>query len=170
MSEERELVVVAGVPGSGRSSFAACYKNSFLKSLPLLENTDEISNFLSKGDSFSTIIPLTNTSHQALLDIAKSLKYKITIFYLFSGKTLSIQRCRFKSLIKGGVFEPDVLEEEYELSHKGLIEAYEKSDLAFLINAQKEFKFISAFDPKETKKDQFIKTVKDIKKAVDTLR
>ena len=170
MTEERDLVVVAGVQGSGRSSFAACYKNSFLKSLPLLENTDEISKYLSKGDSFSTIIPLTNDSHQALLDIAKSLKYKITIFYLFAGKVLSIQRCRFKSLIKGGVFDPLHLEEEYELSHKGLLEAYEKSDLAFLINSQKEFRFISAFDPKEIKKDQFVKTVKDIKKAVDSLR
>ena len=41
--EERNLVIVAGVPGSGRQTFAACYKNSFLKSLPLLESKNDIS-------------------------------------------------------------------------------------------------------------------------------
>lgn len=170
MSEERNLVVIAGVTGSGRSSFAACYKNSFLKSLPLLENKDEISKYLSLGESFSTIVPFTNDSHQALLDIAKTLKYRITIYYLFAGKTLSILRCRYKSLLKGEGFDVKQLESEYELSHKGLCSAYEKADLTFLILNQKEFKFVSAFDRKETKKEEFQKAVKDLKKVVDRLR
>ncbi len=167
--EERNLVIVAGVPGSGRQTFAACYKNSFLKSLPLLENKNDISKALSGGESFATIIPLTNESHQALIDIAKMAKYKITLFYLFAGKILSLQRCRFKTISKGITYDPKQLKEDYEESFKGLLAAYEKTDLTFLILNQKEFRFNSAFDPKEVPLQKFQKAVKDVKKAVDTL-
>lgn len=168
--EERNLVIVAGVEGSGRSTFASCYKNSFLKSLPVFEDKDDISEALSNGESFATIISLTNEGQQALLEIAKSLNYKITLFYLFAGKLLSLQRCRFKAITKGTDYDKSELEEKYEESYKGLVEAYDKTDLSFLIINQKEFRFISAFDPKETSEEKFEKAVKLIKKAVDTLR
>ena len=97
IEEQPQLIVIAGVPGSGRSTFARCYKNAFIHSLPI----KSFKEGLSSGDSFAAILTLAAPEDMVNLQKAHRRGYRITIYYMFTGKLLSMLRARYRQVAEG---------------------------------------------------------------------
>ncbi len=164
--EQKELILVCGVEGSGRETFASCFKNSFLSSLPY---KPLYQGFLS-GSSFASSSSLTDPKHFEYIKTLHNAGFKITVYYLFAGKLLCIARNRFKLLSDGRAFDETTFKKNYEASYKGLIDIYEYVDLVFFIKNQKEFEFLVAYSKNETKVDEFKEAVKKAKTFVDRIK
>lgn len=164
--EQKELILVCGVEGSGRDTFASCFKNSFLQSLPY---KPLYQGFLS-GSSFSSSSALTDPKHIEYIKTLHNNGYKITVYYLFAGKLLCIARNRFKLLSDGRAFDETTFKKTYESSYKGLLEIYEYVDLVFFIKNQKEFEFLVAYSKNETNEDDFKEAVKKAKAFIDRIK
>lgn len=166
VDERPQIIVVAGVTGSGKSTFCECYKNSFLQSLPLMN----LGEGIQSGESFALTSNLTNSSQFTILADAKKKGYKITGYYLFTGRTLSLERARLRSLVGREPFDEALFRKSYETSYKGLKELFAIVDLLFFIRNQKEFEFISAFDPSTTSRSVFLTALEQMKSGVDRLK
>jgi predicted ABC-type ATPase len=164
--ERPQIILVCGVTGAGKSTFVSCYKNSFLQSLPLLT----LSDGLNQGVSFSCETNLTNQSQFTLLEKAKLSGYKVTAYYVFSGKALSMARARLREITKGIPFDEALFKRTYESSYKGLMDLYDLADLVFIIRNQESFEFLSAYENTTTPKIVFQKIVKQVKSGVDRLK
>ncbi len=165
-SNTKELILVCGVEGSGRGTFADCFKNSFMQSLPVMPLYQGIIG----GSSFVSTSSLTDPKHINYIKYASQNGYKITLYYIFAGKLLSIARNRFRFLSDGLSFDEETFKKTYESSYKGLIELYEYIDLVFFIKNQKEYEFMVAYSPSETKLDEFKEAVKKAKFLVDHIK
>lgn len=165
-NEQKQLVIVAGVEGSGKTTFSVLFKNSFLRSLPKKIPFEAI----KKGDSFYYETDLADPKEIDLLNQAKSLDYKITIFYLFAGKLLSAQRAKFRCLIDGTGFDEESFKTHYETSYKGLGNSYAFADVIFFIKNQKQLLFLAAYEPKTTKKENYFSALQKLEIEVDNLR
>lgn len=102
-TNEKQLIVVAGVTGSGKSTFSSAFKNSFLRSLPLLS----LDKGLASDSSFYVETNLSNASQFSYFEKAKDLGYKITVYYLFTGKQLSIARARLREAAGANILRKD---------------------------------------------------------------
>lgn len=165
-SKTKELILVCGVEGSGRGTFADCFKNSFMQSLPIMPLYQGI---ISEG-SFVATSSLTDQKHINYIKYASNNGYKITMYYIFAGKQLSIARNRFRLLSDGMAFDEEAFKKSYEASYKGLLELYQYIDLVFFIKNQKEYEFMVAYSPTETKLEDFKEAVKKAKSLVDHLK
>lgn len=161
-----QIILIAGVTGSGKTTFRSCYKNSFLQSLPLLT----LSQGVASGESFCCETNLTNKTQFTLLEKAKRQGYKIKAYYLFTGRLLSLNRARIRNVSRGEPFDEALFKRSYESSYKGLLELYDYSEVIFFIRNQANFDFVSAFEPLLTPKETFIRMVKQMKSSVDNLR
>lgn len=162
----KELILVCGVDGSGRSTFAQCFKNSFMQSLP----AEPLYQGLLGGSSFVSTSSLIDSKHIEYIKKAHLMGYKITVYYIFAGKLLSIARNRFRLLADGHSFDEQEFKKTYESSYKGLLEIYEYIDLVFFIRNQKEYEFLVAYSPSETNFDDFKEAVKKTKTFVDRIK
>ncbi len=165
-SNSKELILVCGVEGCGRGTFATCFKNSFMQSLPIMP----LYQGIISGGSFVATSSLNDPKHINYIKYASQNGYKITMYYIFAGKQLSIARNRFRLLSDGMAFDEEAFKKTYDASYKGLIELYEYIDLVFFIKNQKEYEFMVAYSPSETKLDDFKEAVKKAKSLVDHLR
>ncbi len=165
-SNSKEIILVCGVEGSGRGTFADCFKNSFMQSLPMMPLYQGIIG----GSSFVSTSSLTDLKHINYIKYASQNGYKITLYYIFAGKLLSIARNRFRLLSDGMAFDEDAFKKSYESSYKGLIEVYSYIDLVFFIKNQKEYEFMVAYSPSETDVDEFKEAVKKAKFLVDHIK
>lgn len=161
-----QIIIVAGVTGSGKSTFSHCFMNSFLQSLPPLSLAEGIAS----RSSFYFESNLTSQSQYGYLRKAKALGYKITAYYLFTGKALSLARAQLRQVSKGEPFDETLFKKSYELSFKGLADLYEIVDLLFFIRNQEKFEFLSAYQKSQVDRSGFLKAVKQIRLSVDRLR
>ena len=166
IDEQPQLIVIAGVPGSGRSTFARCYKNAFIHSLPV----KPIKEGISGGESFATLMTLAQPEDMLNLQKAHRRGYRITIYYLFTGKLLSMLRARYRQVVEGVPFNEPSFRKNYAASYKGLISTYQRSEIVFFIRNQKEFEFLAAYDPKKTSLEVFSKALKVVKTSVDAIK
>jgi predicted ABC-type ATPase len=166
IEEQPQLIVIAGVPGSGRSTFSKCYKNAFIHSLPI----KAFKEGLSSGDSFATILTLAAPEDMVNLQKAHRHGYRITIYYMFTGKLLSMLRARYRQVAEGVPFNESAFKKNYAASYKGLISTYQRCDIVFFIRNQKEFEFLAAYDPKKTTLEVFSKALKVVKTSVDAIK
>lgn len=166
IEEQPQLIVIAGVPGSGRSTFAMCYKNAFIHSLPV----KSFKEGLSSGDSFATILTLAAPEDMVNLQKAHRHGYRITIYYMFTGRLLSMLRARYRQIAEGVPFNESSFKKNYAASYKGLISTYQRCDIVFFIRNQKEFEFLAAYDPKKTTLEVFSKALKVVKTSVDAIK
>jgi predicted ABC-type ATPase len=166
IDDRPQIILIAGVTGSGKTTFRGCYKNSFLQSLPLLT----LSQGMANGGSFCCETNLTNKTQFTLLEKAQRQGYKIKAYYLFTGKLLSLNRARIRNVSRGEPFDEALFKRSYESSYKGLIDLYDYSEVIFFIRNQANFEFVSAFEPSSTPKPTFIRMVKQMKSSVDNLR
>ncbi|MCH3908981.1 MAG: hypothetical protein LKF75_03525 [Bacilli bacterium] len=164
-TNEKQLIVVAGVTGSGKSTFSSAFKNSFLRSLPLLS----LDKGLASDSSFYVETNLSNASQFSYFEKAKDLGYKITVYYLFTGKQLSIARARLREAAGGEHFEEGLFKKSYEASYKGLTSVFSVADVIFLLRNQKSLDFVTAFQPSNGDIDTFSKMVKRLKSEVDSI-
>lgn len=168
--EEREnnkvMILVCGVDGSGKSTFCSCFKNSFLRSLPQLP----LYQGLLSGLSFASTSTLIDEKHLSYIKLAHEQGYKINVYYIFSGKLLSIARSRFHLLAEAHSFDEAVFKKTYDQSYKGLVDIYEYCDLVFFIRNQKEYEFLVAYEPSTTDLEKFKTAVKKAKTFVDHLK
>lgn len=165
IDDRPQIILISGVTGSGKTSFRNCYKNSFLQSLPLLA----LNQGIASGGSFCCETNLTNKTQFVLLEKAKSSGYKIKAYYLFTGRLLSLNRARIRNVSRGEPFDEALFKQSYESSYKGLIALYDFSEVIFFIKNQKNFEFLSAFEPATTPKPTFVRMVKQMKVSVDNL-
>lgn len=160
------MVLVCGVEGSGKSTFCSCFKNSFLRSLPQMP----LYQGLISGLSFASTSTLIDEKHLSYIKLAHEQGYKINIYYIFSGKLLSIARSRFHLLVEAHSFDESVFRKTYDQSYKGLMEIYEYCDLVFFIRNQKEYEFLVAYDSSTIGLDEFKIAVKKTKAFVDHIK
>lgn len=163
--ETLQLILVAGPIASGKTTFAKCYKNAFLQSLEikgLKEGIKAETSFASLSTLRDEDLPLLEKAHRK--------GYRITIYFLFTGRLLTCLRGRYRQIAEGIPFDEAEAKKEYEHSYKGLEEISRLVDLVFFIRNQKEFKFLKAYEPKNMDKEQFHKAIKLVKKAVDTIK
>jgi predicted ABC-type ATPase len=165
-NEQKQLVIVSGVEGSGKSTFSRLFKNSFLRSLSKADPSEA----LKSEKSFYYETDLANPEEIALFEKAKGLDYKITIYYLFSGKLLAAQRAKLRSLIQGDSFDEEAFKTNYEASYKGLANCYSFADVIFFIKNQKQLLFLAAYDPKTTKKETYLSALEKLENEVDAIR
>lgn len=161
-----QIIVVAGVTGSGKSTFSHCFKNSFLQSLPVMSLPEGVAS----RSSFYFESSLIGQSQFDYLRKAKASGYKITGYYLFTGKSLSLARARLRQIVKGEPFDETLFKKSYEQSFKGLTELFGIADLLFFIRNQEKFEFLSAYQKSQMGKDDFLKAVKQVRSSVDHLR
>jgi predicted ABC-type ATPase len=166
IDDRPQIILIAGVTGSGKTTFRDCYKNSFLQSLPLLS----LNQGLATGESFCCETNLMNQTQFTLLEKAGRMGYKIKAYYLFTGRLLSLARARLRNVSRGEPFDEALFKRTYESSYKGLIDLYDYSEVIFFIRNQAQFEFLSAYDPSSTPKPTFVRMVKQIKSSVDNLR
>jgi predicted ABC-type ATPase len=160
-----EIIIVAGVTGSGKSTFSRCFKNSFLRSLPLLSLADGI----QKKESFFFETNLTNRSQLEYLADAKKVGYEIHAYYLFTGKLLSMYRAYLREMATRETFDESLFRRTYESSYKGLVSLYQVADLVFFIRNQGLFEFLSAFQPSKITLSEYVSSVKQVKASVDRI-
>lgn len=165
-SDSKQLILVAGVEGSGKSTFAKIFQNSFLRSLPNLSLLEGLRN----EESFYLETDLSNPQEFDLLDKAKALGYKITVFYLFTGKLLSSQRAKLRGLYSGISFDEGAFRKTYEASYKGLGSLYDYADLIFFLKNQKQILFLAAYEPKTTQKEDYLAALEKLRFDVDLFR
>ena len=165
-SSRKELVLVCGSQGSGKEMFCQCFKNSFLQSLPVLP----LYQGLVGGLSFAATSDLTDPKHLTYITAAHDRGYRVTLYYLFSGRLLCAARNRFSALTDGTPYHEAEFKKGYESSYRSLVEIYPSTDLVFFIRNQKGFEFLRAFDPQDTDEATFKEAVHRVKVAVDTLR
>jgi predicted ABC-type ATPase len=160
------LILVAGVEGCGKTTFIGCFKNAFLQSLPQYPLFQGILGHLS----FASESPLTESETLELLRKAKTMGYKLTIYYIFSGKLLSLSRSRYRALVNGHPFDETEFRKSYDKSYKNLAECFDLADLIFFVRNQKNFEFLSAFEPKNTRRDDFYEALLKVKNSVDAIK
>jgi predicted ABC-type ATPase len=160
------LIVVAGVEGCGKTTFMNCFKNSFLQSLPQFPLFQGLLDHLS----FASESSLGDSETFELLKKAKTVGYKITIYYLFTGRVLSTSRLRYRALAIGTPFRENEFRHNFDKSYKGLAECFDLADLIFFIRNQKNFEFLSAFEPIKTNREDFFKALLKIKDSVDSIK
>jgi predicted ABC-type ATPase len=165
-SEDKQLIVVAGVEGSGKSTFSRIFKNSFLHSLPEMSAADG----LTKETSFYLKSDLADPHFSMVLAKAKALDYKITIFYLFTGKTLASERAKLRGLLDGRPFDEVRFKKNYDLSYKGLANCYDSADVIFFLKNQKSLLFLAAYEPNSMKKEAYLLAAEKLRIEVDSLR
>ena len=165
-NNRKEIIVIAGVPGSGKSSFSSSFKDSFLKSYPLLPLIEG----LKSGNSFACELSLATDTQLFLLHKAKEDGYGITVYYLFTGKLLSSERALVRQISMGIPFDEALFRSTYEASYKGLGTIYPDCELVFFVKNQKYFEFVSAFDPNQVTPLFFKNQVALYKKAVDHIK
>lgn len=163
IEEKKNLVIVAGADGSGKSTFSNCFKNAFLRSLPVYT----LYQGTIAGLSFAAETSLSDQKDIEIIKGASNKGYKITLYYIFSGKLLSLTRARYRSVVEETAFDESLLKREYEASFKGLLEVYQSLDLVFFINNQKEFQFLSAYEPANMAVSAFSKEAKALKESID---
>lgn len=161
----KELVLVCGVQGSGKETFCQCFKNSFLQSLPIMP----LYQGLVGGLSFTAVSDLTDAKHLTYITVAHDRGYRITLYYLFTGKLLCSSRNRFRVLTDGTPFLESDFKKRYDSSYRGLVEIYSSTDLVFFIRNQKGFEFLKAFDPTDTNETTFKEAVHRVKMMVDSI-
>lgn len=168
--EEKEnnktLILVCGVDGSGKGTFCSSFKNSFLQSLPM----KPIYEGLLSGISFASTSTLIDEQDVAHIKLAHEQGFKINVYYIFSGKLLSMARSRFRMLVEAHYFDENAFKKTYEQSYKGLISIYNYVDLVFFIRNQKEYEFLVAYDPLSTNEEDFKNAVKKTKAFVDHIK
>lgn len=159
-----QLILVAGPSASGKRTFASCYKNAFLQSLKI----KDLKIGIKEEQSFAA---LTELSDGDLELISKAYKkgYRITIYFLFTGRQLTCLRGRYRQISEGIPFDEAEARKEYDHAYKGLEDIAHRADLVFLIKNQKEFNFLAALEPKTISTDQFHKAIRTVKKSVDTI-
>ncbi len=165
-NDQSVLILVAGVEASGRSTFIHCFKNAFLQSLPLYPLYQGLAGHLS----FASKSTLAESETLVLLKNAKAEGYKITIYYIFSGKVLSLSRARFRAVAARCPFDENDFRKNYDKSYKGLSECFDIADLIFFVRNQKDFEFLSAFEPKKIKREDFYKALLKVKNSIDFLK
>jgi predicted ABC-type ATPase len=160
------LILVAGVEGCGKTTFISCFKNAFLQSLPQYPLFQGILGHLS----FASESSLVDSQTLELLQKAKTIGYKITIYYIFSGKLLSLSRSHYRVLVGGQAFDEKEFHNSYDKSYKGLAECFDLADLIFFVRNQKNFEFLSAFEPKKMKQEDFYRALLKVKNSVDAIK
>lgn len=160
------MVLVAGHEGSGKHVFASCHKQSFLESLPVMP----LYQGIISGMSFVAFSTLEDANEIALLRRAKMAGYKINAYFLASGRLLALMRLRLKKIVDGDAFSERDFKTRYDASYSGMIAAYEFLDIVFLIQNQKEFRFIAAFNPQNVDRKRFASALKRLKSSVDALK
>lgn len=163
---EKSLFLILGPEGAGKRSFFACYKNSFLKCLPLMTLEEGISknisfSFLSKLDKEENIAFLLRKAHQK--------GYRIIVYLLFGARLLLQERNRFLYLSKGEFWSKEGFREEYETFYNKIIYLYSNFDLVFFVTNQKEFAFSGVYSVSKVSISAFEKTLRKQKASVDKL-
>ncbi len=164
-SEPLQLILVSGTPFSGKSSFLALCKNSFLQSLP----ERDLRGGMEKGSSFYAVADFSLPSDSLLLREAKKQGYRITVYFLFAGKLVSLWRARLRLLAEGVTFDERDFRRRYDASFRGLVKIYPFVDLVFLVSNQKSLKFLSAYETASNDIGAFAKGLSEIRKSVDIL-
>ena len=165
-NNSKVLILVCGVEGSGKETFCSCFKNSFLQSLPMVP----LYQGLLSGCSFASTSTLIDEKHLSYIKLAHEQGFKINVYYIFSGKLLSIARNRFRLLVEAHSFDEATFKKTYDQSYKGLVNIYPYTDLVFFIRNQKEYEFLVAYDPQTTDVEKFKTAVKKAKTYVDMLK
>lgn len=165
-SSIKEIIVVAGVTGAGKSTFSYCFKDSFLKSYPVKNLTDGI----KENESFATELSLVTDTQIEYLRSAHEEGFQITIYYLFTGKLLAQERAFLRTISLGIPFDETIFRNTYDDSYNGLIACYDFVDLVFFVKNQKAFEFIAAFDPKSVSESTFENNVIANKRSIDKLK
>jgi predicted ABC-type ATPase len=164
-TEDKQLILVAGVTGSGRSTFSRLFKNSFLRSLPRLS----INEGLATLKSFYALSTLGDLEEISLLNKAKILGYKITIYYLFTGRLLSIQRAKLREIVTGEKCDENNSKRWYESSYKGLASCFDIADFVFFLKNQKDLLFVAAYQPSTTPKERYLASLQKMRDEVDRI-
>jgi len=163
--ESLQLILVAGPIASGKNTFAKCYKNAFLQSLPIRG----LKEGMKEGESFAALSTLSDEDVE-LIRKAHRKGYRLTVYFLFAGRLLTLLRGRYRQIAEGIPFDETFAKKEYDTSYKGLKEIAHFADLLFLVRNQKECKFLTALEPKKMTDEQIHKTIALVKKAVDTIK
>lgn len=163
---EKQIILVCGVTGSGKSTFSSCFKNSFLRGLPLLS----LSEGIAKDISFYIDTNLANKTQFALLQKARENGYRVTAYYLFTGRLLSQKRAEFRELASDIPFDLTLFKRSYESSYKGLGDLFSYADLIFFLRNQEKMEFLSAYDIPKSNRKSYLDAIKRLKQGVDSLR
>ncbi|MCR4561593.1 MAG: hypothetical protein K5694_00080 [Bacilli bacterium] len=166
MEDSKHIIIVAGVTGAGKTTFAEAYKNSFLHSYPEFTLLDGV----KQGVSFFTKQNLTTLSQLRLIQEAHNLGYRITVYYLFTGKLLSDARSKLRQIAVGQAYDEELFKSTYEDSYKGLMEIYPLLESCFFVKNQKNFEFLAAYRYPSVDITTFKNAVKAAKNSVDKLR
>ena len=141
--EKKQLIIVAGPEASGKKTFSEVFKTAFLQGLP----EDNIYKGIISGMSFYTISTLSTPEDVKLIKLAKEKGYRITIYYLFTPKSLCKVRARLRSIVSKIPYNEADMKAKYDLSRKNLAELKNCTDILFLVRNLKEFDFVSAISP-----------------------
>lgn len=159
------LILVLGPKGSGKAAFARCFKNSFLRTFPLLSLEEGI----GKRASFCHLTDLKNADEIALIQRAKDRGFKIVCYCLFAARILCQERNRFKELSKGNLLNSFLFREEYENFYDRVISLYPYLDMVFFVENQKYFSFVGVYNYSSVPSSLFEKALRKEKGSCDKI-
>lgn len=152
------LIAVAGPRGAGKNTFIACFQNLYLRGLPLFS----IAEGLKRQVSFSSLLDFEDANLVTYLEKARKLGYQITLYYLLVGETLGRLRHENKMLLRHFVSNNnDQKSGKYQKNIDSLLVLYNYFDLIFLLENEKELRFLSAYEPNKTQLDTFKRHLKE---------
>ena len=118
-NKDKELVIMCGFPGSGKSTFCQTYKDTYgichgdeLKTVP--KTVKKIKDFISEGKS--VVIDATNSSIEkraTYVELAKDNGYSVKCVWLTADETISFDRNR-KRGEAGGSLVPKIAYSVYK--------------------------------------------------------